>query len=113
LVLRGLEAMLALLATLEEIPDAKIELRLIREIIRTELAGVEEREKLRFPGDNWIGAKICCYFLCSILQDRGAGSAQSVILLHSEAYRFVEGNLRRWGRGAVRAWQRRALLRRR
>ncbi len=47
----GLQAMLPLLASLEQVADAQVELRDVVEVIRAELAGLENRQELPIAQD--------------------------------------------------------------
>lgn len=89
-VFRGLQTMLALPATFEEIADADVELRLVRQIVRIELARIEERKKLRIPGQDGIGAKIGGNFLRLILKYGRLRGEKGVIVLQGKANCFIE-----------------------
>src|SRR5580704_6106010 len=81
LIFSGLQAMLTLSAALEKVTNAQVELRLVFEVIRGKVAGLEKGKELRIPRQRGIRAKIGGDFLGLILQDGRAGCEQSVIVL--------------------------------
>src|SRR5271157_2141663 len=119
-VFRGLIAALALPATLEEVTDADVELRLVLQIARVELAGIEEGEKLRIPRQCGIGAEIRCDFLGLILKNGRLRGKQGVIVLQRQPDGLVECEAGGRGRAGVSArgdslcrgywWSRRSAL---
>src|SRR5271156_6315094 len=68
-VFRGLIAALAIPTAFAAVPDAGIELRLVFQIARVELTGIEEGEKLRIPGQSGIRTEISGDFLRLILKN--------------------------------------------
>src|SRR5271170_5345527 len=107
-IFRGLEAVLTFFAAFEKVANADVELRIVLEVVRREVAGLKNGDELRVPGDNGIGAEVCGDFLGLILKNGGAQGQQRVIVLQGKANRFVKrdarrsslrsvGTRRRWG----------------
>src|SRR5208337_9788 len=69
LILRGLKAVLALLAALEQVAQAGIELRLLVNVVRAELVGLEDRKKLGIEAKRGIGTKVRRDFFRQALLD--------------------------------------------
>ena len=95
LILRGLQAVLALLAAFEGVADAEVELRAVADVGRIELRQVEEREELRVPGKGRVRPQVGGDFLGLILHDGGAGRFERVIVRERE----LDGLLERDARG--------------
>lgn len=90
----GLQPMLALLADLEGVAEAEVELRLIVDVITAEFARLEDGEELRIPGQSRVGSEIGGGLERLILQDRRAGGLQGVIVLERQADSFLDGDSR-------------------
>ena len=68
-------------AALEQITHAGVKLRIVVQVLPSELAGLKDRDKLSVQGQHWIGAKIRSDLLGLALQDRRAQGKQRMIVL--------------------------------
>ena len=92
MILGRLQAMLPLLAALEQIADAEVKLRCIVEVVGAELTRLEDRQKLRVAQQHRIRPQIGrCFFRLALL-DRGARGQQIVIVLKSHLNGIVKRN---------------------
>src|SRR5579859_6785056 len=94
LVPGGLEPVLAFFSDLKEVADTDVELGVVREIVRREIARLEDGKELRVPGQYRVRAKIRGDFLGLILQNRGARRQERVVMLQSEPDGFFERDAR-------------------
>src|SRR5208337_279285 len=92
LVPGGLQAMLALLATLEEVADARVKLRLLIDVIGTELAGLENGQELRVETQRGIGAKVGGNLFRQALLDGRAQGLQRMVMLQRHTDGIVQRN---------------------
>src|SRR5262249_52692778 len=98
-VLGGLQAMLTFLAALKKVTDTRVELRVVVQVVCTELIGLENRDELRVPAQHRIGTQIGGDLLRLALQNRRTQGQQRVIMLQRQAQCLVQSNA---GRGRRR-----------
>ena len=82
-VLRGLQAVLAFLAALEKVGDARIELRGFVNVFRGEFTGLKNRKELRVQGEHWIRPQVRGDFQRLVLLNGGARRFQIVVVLRA------------------------------
>ncbi len=80
-VLGRLQAVLPLLAALEQIADAEVKLRGVVEVIAAEIAGLEDRQELRVTEEHRVRTQVGRCFFGLVLLNHGAGSHQIVVVL--------------------------------
>ena len=103
LVLRRLQAVLPLLAALEEITDADVELRRLVDVVLAELIGLEDRQELRVAEDHGIGPEVGGDLLGLALLDRRTLRQKRVIVGERQLDGVIERDLHRdLGRGGRR-----------
>ena len=83
LILRRLQPVLALLAALEGVADAQVELGAVVDVRPIELVEVEEREELRIPGERGIRPQVGGNFLGLVLTNGGAGRFERMVVLQA------------------------------
>ena len=93
LVFGCLQAVLSLLAALEQIADTQVELRRVVDVIGGELARLEDGKELRIAQEHGIGAQIRRGLFGLTLLDGGARRHQVVVMLQ----RHLNGVVERYG----------------
>ena len=76
----GSQAVLPLLASLKQVADAQVKLRNVVQVIRAELAGLENRQKLPIAQNHWVRTQIGSDLFRFALLDRGARRQDVVVV---------------------------------
>ena len=92
LVLRRLEAVLALPSALEEIAETEVKLGRVIEVAGVELAGLKDRKKLRVAQQHRVRPQVRGNLLGLALLDRGARGLQRVVVLEGQLNGLIEGD---------------------